>query len=223
MYKLFFDTSTKALTIILIRDNVAIDSIFEIIIRDHSSLLMPNVDKILKRNSLNIKDIDEYYVTEGPGSYTGVRIGITVAKTLSYALNKLLYKISTLKVISASYLNDNKYIVPLIDARRGNVFSTLYKVENNCLINLLDEGLYQLSELLKKVSELTDDLVLFVGLDNENFRALIEGNPQFIIRSSFESDFCAQLVINSDFEKVQNVHTVIPNYRRLAEAEINLL
>lgn len=223
MKKLFFDTSTKALIIILAKDKEAVDSIFEIVIKDHSSLLMPRIQEILKRNSLDIKDIDEFYVTEGPGSYTGVRIGVTVAKTLSYALNKPLYKISTLKFISASYLNKAKFIVPIIDARRGNVFSTLYKVENNNLVNVLEEGLYKLSDLLQKIAEKTNDSVMFVGLDSENFRALIESNPKFILKSSFESDFSFRLVINVDFEIVQNVHTVIPNYRRLAEAEINLL
>ena len=101
MKKLLIDTSSDALIILLFHDFEVIDYVFKMVKRDHSSVLMPNIDNLLIRNKLKIKEIDEVIVGYGPGSYTGVRIGVTVAKTLSYALKIPLKKVSSLQIMSA--------------------------------------------------------------------------------------------------------------------------
>ncbi len=204
MKNLLIDTSTECLVIILSEGIEVVDHTFKIVKRNHSSQLMPNIDQLLKRNDVDIVNIKQIIVSEGPGSYTGVRIGVTVAKTLCYALNIPLKKISSLKLMSASFMNKAKYIVPLIDARRGNVFSALYEVKHHKLKPVFDEKLYHFDDYVKQIKEKVKDDICFVGMDFEK----IDYNPQFIM--------------NLDFENVSNIHTFVPSYKRLPEAELKL-
>lgn len=221
MYKLFIDTSTQVLILILQGENEIIDYIFDITKNNHSEKLMPAIKRLLEKNNILINSISAIYVTEGPGSYTGVRIGVTVAKTLAYSLDIPLYKISTLKVISSPYFKDETYILPLIDARRNNVFSCLYKVEGNKLVSVIDEKLYDFNELLRLVKKETDNSVLVVGFDCDKFKHI---DKQFEFINSFVEDFSFDNVLNVlNFQLVEDIHTFVPSYKRLPEAERNLL
>ena len=123
MRSLIVDTATKNLYIALMDDeNIIEESIFSES-KEHSKNIMPQIDRILKDNHLAIKDIDRIYVGIGPGSYTGVRIGVAVCKMLAWTLNIPLYEVSSLYVMSSKF--ENK--APIIDARRGNVFCASYK------------------------------------------------------------------------------------------------
>ncbi|QVK18767.1 tRNA (adenosine(37)-N6)-threonylcarbamoyltransferase complex dimerization subunit type 1 TsaB [Mycoplasmatota bacterium] len=219
MKKLLIDTSTQVLMIILEEDDKVKDYILEVVIRDHSVKLMPSIETLLKRNQIDIQEIDQIIASEGPGSYTGVRIGVTVAKTLSYTLNIPLKKISSLEVISASYINQAKYIVPLIDARRGNVFSALYNVIDHKLNCIFEPQLYHFTDFIQQIIEVVKGDVIFVGYDNHKFK--IE-DPQFHFPFSLIEDFNPELVMTLDFERVANIHHLVPNYKRLTEAEMNL-
>ncbi len=218
MKKLLIDTATEGLALILSEDGKLTDYYYEIVKRDHSTRLMPCIDKLLTKNNWDIKDINEIQVTEGPGSYTGVRIGVTVAKTLSYALNIPLTKISTLKFLSGALINRAKYIVPLIDARRGNVFGALYRVINQKLIVVLEEKLYNYQELVSQIKRIKDDDVYLIGMDLDKFKV----NDAAFHFLSIKDYFNPESVLKLDFEKVDNVHTFVPNYKRLPEAELNL-
>ncbi len=219
MKKLLIDTSTQALILILSEELHVIDYLIDEVIKDHSSKLMPSIDLLLKRNKIDIQEIEEIIVANGPGSYTGVRIGVTVGKTLSYALNATLLKISTLKLMSANYMHQAKYIVPLIDARRGNVFAALYEVEQNKLQPILEDKLYSYLDLIKLIKSHVKEDVLFVGIDALKLSVCDE---QFHYAQTFIEDFNPNLIMSLDFEQVPDLHAFVPNYKRLAEAEINL-
>lgn len=215
MKRLLLDTSTQALIIILLDDNEVIDYVFKIVERNHSTILMPNISEILEKNNLKIKDIDEIIVGNGPGSYTGIRIGVTVAKTLSYTLNIPLKKVSTLKLLSVSLFEEAKFIGSLIDARRKNVFAALYKVNGGRLETVLEDKLYNYQSFLAKVIELTGNKDTFLisndklQNENDNFRFL-------------KDVFNPKMVKYLDFETVEEIHSFVPNYQRMTEAEMNL-
>jgi len=213
---LLIDTSTEALILILTEDDKVIDYHYEIIKRDHSTLLMPNLDNLLARNHFDISEIDRLIVTEGPGSYTGVRIGVTVAKTLSYALNIPLYKVSTLELMASSFIDKGMYIMPIIDARRGNVFGALYHVKQNRLVPIYPDQLYSFSELLENVKQNISEDVLVVGLGEVN---LTDTQFTYLKVSDYFNPKC---VFNVTLTLVDNVHTFVPSYKRKAEAELNL-
>jgi tRNA threonylcarbamoyladenosine biosynthesis protein TsaB len=125
--KLFIDTATGLLQVALF-DEKMIDLHTHIGKNDHSKTLMVEIEALLKRNNINAKDLTEIIVGEGPGSYTGVRIGVVVAKTLAFTLDIPLYKVSSLEVIASSR---NGIVPVVIDARRGNAFCASYNVDNN--------------------------------------------------------------------------------------------
>lgn len=222
MNKLFIDTATQSLILVIMKNDKVDQHVFEITNLDHSERLMPAIEQAFEQSELNIQDIDAFYISQGPGSYTGVRIGVTVAKMFAYTLNKPLYAISSLSVMASPYLNQAKVIVPIIDARRGNVFGTIYQVMNNQLESILDEGLYSIDELISLVSEKALDDVLFVGLDTEKFSEQLE-EKQIRYTSQLKTDFKPiHLFEHLSFKLIEDIHGFSPNYSRVTEAERNL-
>ena len=102
--------------------------------RNHATLLSVFIEDLLKENGLNPEDLDAIAVSKGPGSYTGLRIGVSTAKGMAYALSKPLISVNTLKMMAVGYLqiheelkSQNKVLlIPMIDARRMEVYSAIY-------------------------------------------------------------------------------------------------
>lgn len=130
--RLLIDTATKHLVVALVNENNIVDIVVKEGKNDHSKTLMVEISEMMARQNLAPKELSSIVVGEGPGSYTGVRIGVTVAKTMSFLLNIPLYKISTLLLLT-SQVNDDK-VAAMIDARRGMVFGTVYDFKNNSYI-----------------------------------------------------------------------------------------
>ncbi len=149
--KLFIDTATALLQVALFGDNM-IDLHTHIGKNDHSKTLMVEIESLLKRNDIKASDLTEIIVGEGPGSYTGVRIGVVVAKTLAYTLDIPLYKVSSLEVIASSR---NGVVPVIIDARRGNVFCAAYNVDNNFEV-VVEPALRQIEDFEQMVA--VDDI-----------------------------------------------------------------
>ena len=142
MISLFISTATKRLIVSVIKDNNVVYNYNEYNDNTLSERIMPVIDEAFTKSNITANDIDKIYVVNGPGSFTGIRVGITIAKTIAWALNKEIYTISSLELLSSSNV-DTKYIMPLIDARRGYVFTGLYDNELNLIKKechvLLDE------------------------------------------------------------------------------------
>lgn len=114
MFTLFIDTHFTKVTLILYKDGKVKYSYNEDSTQSHSVITMPSLAALLKKANLNIRDISEIVVVNGPGSFTGVRIGVTIAKTISYTLNIPIKVISSLEVL-ASNLDDTEKIVAFND------------------------------------------------------------------------------------------------------------
>ena len=201
---LLIDTSISNLTVSIIEDNNILYNYKEKIITDMSSKIMPIIDRGLKQLNLNISDIDKIFVVNGPGSFTGIRVGVTVAKTIAWALKKDIVPISSLELIATTD-TDKKYIVPMIDARRGNVFTGIYDKELNCI---KEDKLINLEEFTKDL----DNTYEYVSYDNINISNLKEPNINVL------------KVINKHInDEGVNAHNLNPNYLKLTEAEENKL
>ena len=158
---LAIETSGKICAVALQENNNLID---EIIIDDqytHSVKLMPIIDEILTNNKINIKDIDLFACTLGPGSFTGIRIGIATIKGLADALKKEVIGISSL--INLAYnVEDNKYICPIIDAKNENIYSTLINNKNSNYETVIEEKFSNLREFLNEL-KLINQKIVFIG------------------------------------------------------------
>jgi len=203
MINLLIDTSTSNLTVSILNNQNILYKYQETILSDMSSKLLPIIDKGLKDNNLTLKDIDKIFVVNGPGSFTGIRVGVTVAKTIAWALKKDIIPLSSLELI-ATTSTSKKYIVPMIDARRSNVFAGIYDNNLNCI---KEDKLISIEEL----NNLNNDYE-FVSYDKINLDNIIKPSIEIL-----------KIVNKHINDKGINPHNLNPNYLKLTEAEENKL
>ena len=126
MYSLFIDTHDEEIKIILFRDGKILDKQFKNSSLKHSVMTMPIIDDILKNNNISSEDLGEILEVNGPGSFTGVRIGVTIAKTFAYLLNIPIKTIDVLEM-KAIFVDDDKKIV--VESEKNGKFVGIF--ENN--------------------------------------------------------------------------------------------
>ncbi len=129
MISLFIDTSLSDVSIALLKDNKILSKIHEEIPGLHSVYVTKYIEDILKDNKLSPKEVDEIIVVNGPGSFTGIRIGVTIAKMYAYLCNLRIVTITSLKARVIGTEGD--YILSKIDAKHGNYYTGLYDKEYN--------------------------------------------------------------------------------------------
>ena len=163
---------------------------------------MPQVIELFNKANIIPKDLDKIIVVNGPGSFTGIRIGITIAKTIAWALNINITPISGLIAMAISCNNDT-YKMPLIDARRGYVYGAIYDKDNN---EVIKDSHINLQELLDKSKDLDIEAITNNDLDIN------------IKKESYDPDI---LKIVKHFEENDgiNPHLVNPIYLKKTEAE----
>ncbi len=131
-YILNIETATKNCSVSLSKDGKLLDVINH---REdgysHAEKLHLCIDEILKRNNLDLKKLSAVAVSKGPGSYTGLRIGVSTAKGLAYGLNIPLIAVSTLEHMARQIKKENAFIIPLIDARRMEVYAAVFDENHN--------------------------------------------------------------------------------------------
>lgn len=153
MYRLIIDTATSRYYLCLAKDEEIIEEIIHESNKNHSPFSVLFIDEVLKRNNITIDDINEVICGVGPGSYTGVRIAVTIAKMICSLKEIPLRTISTLYLMSSGY---DLPLAAMIDARRGNYFSCCYNIENPMEEKI--RTLKEVSNLNIAASYITDDL-----------------------------------------------------------------
>lgn len=221
MNVLAIDTSTNVLGVGIVSDEKVIGEYSTNMKRNHSTRVLPAIDYLLKDCGMDIKKIDKIVVADGPGSYTGLRIGITIGKTFAWTLNIPLSSVSTLQLMASTGRYFNGILSPIIDARRGNIFTGLYKYAGDRLINIIEDQHIASEEWAKRVKEV-DENVLFIGNDVPIHRALFETFLQE--RANFapvtvHNPRPGELGLLGMNSPEKDIHTFVPNYLRLAEAE----
>ena len=223
MKVLAMDTSNKTMSVALADENGIVDEITTSANQNHSVQLMPAIEELMKNQDWNPADLNKIIVAKGPGSYTGVRIGVTVAKTLAWTLGLELVGVSSLEVIARKVANFNGYIAPIFDARRGLVFTALFKCQAGILTRMKEDKLRMATDWATELYELNDQ-VMFVGVDVPIHEADI---TQILgENAAFESGEKALpsagiMALMGMYIPGEDVHRFVPNYARLAEAETN--
>lgn len=157
---LHIDTAVDTASICLAENEAIIGFEDNEIQKEHSSWLHPAIHRIVERSGKSPMDIDAIAVTIGPGSYTGLRVGLSAAKGLCFSLGKPLIGISTLELMAGSAeATDADFIIPVIDARRMEVFTAVYSANLNELVKpgalILDDQSY--------ITFLEQGKILFTG------------------------------------------------------------
>ena len=130
MYSLYLDSANMELNVGLVKDNQLIDFIYYLANKNQSELMVVEIHNLLKRNNIDIKSLKEIVVTIGPGSYTGIRIALTIAKSLAFSLSIPLYSISTL----LSQKIKGVKTISLINARSNRSYLAIYDEDNKTII-----------------------------------------------------------------------------------------
>ena len=205
----YLDTSTSFLYSALYKDGNVIASIKEQLNRDLSRDSLYLINEMFDKNNVKIDDIEKIIVVNGPGSFTGIRIGLSIAKVFAWAKKIPIIPISSLEAMAFSDTTDANYIVPMIDARREFVYSSIYDKLNKSFI--LNEQHISLKTLL-------------ITLDNLEGKIVFVSNEKFDINyeiKEYEPDYKKIIDIVKDREP-QNVHAIDANYLKRTEAEENL-
>lgn len=189
---------------------------------NHSKTLMPLIEEIFENVNISVKDLDYIFTTVGPGSFTGIRIGVATAKGLAHFHNIPLVKINTLTNICAYKSEENSIIVPLIDARRNTFYTQFYENDyKNAMTEIMHLDIIEIIEKLKtynkKIYLVGDNLLeLLNGITlNDNF---------FIVDIKDDIDRTTKMFEISDFilEKEDNIvdyKTLEPFYLKKSQAE----
>ncbi len=159
---LSLDSATECATAAIIDDNKLLGEIVINHKKQHSVIMMPMIDNLIKNCGLTIADIDGYAISNGPGSFTGLRIGMSTVKGLVQSTKKPFVAISSLDGLANNLFNVQGIICPIIDALRGNVYTNFYRFENGKLITLEEDQLLSIDEVIEKCSSF-EEPITFLG------------------------------------------------------------
>ena len=192
----------------------------------HSKHLMDMIKAALRMSGLNFSDLDGFAVTRGPGSFTGLRIGISTIKGLAVALEKPVVGVSSLEALALQVSYSRDLICPILDARKGEVYFSRYRFLNGHLKN-------QTKERVAPPDKAVDDLsesCLFVGNGALLYKEIIlEKMGKFasfapLIQNTIRASTMAYLSM-AKFEKndTDDIEKILPYYIRKSDAELNLM
>lgn len=209
MICLFFDTSSDLLKVSLIKDDKIIFDKELNTKNDHSSYLVPTIDEAFKSNNIDFKELDEIIVGNGPGSFTGTRISIAVAKTYAFSFNIPVYMISSLEELI--YDNDRYgFYVPIIEEKKDNLYFSIFDKDKK---RVMDDTYSSTEYMYKKLEEL-EGKILLISLSNKEYE------KYDTIKAGINAlNIMKNIDVNN--EKV-NPHLLKPNYIKKIEAEAKL-
>ena len=162
MKVLAIDSSSSIASAALLDGNILVAEYTVNNKKTHSQILMPMIEELLKKTSIKIDEIDAFAVCAGPGSFTGLRIGIATAKGLAHACNKPLVCVSTLEAMAYNLPYCSHLIVPLLDARRDQVYGAVYRYNNDNVDTLIAPCAVSIDEILDNITK-TKQKAVFIG------------------------------------------------------------
>ncbi|MFO1441724.1 tRNA (adenosine(37)-N6)-threonylcarbamoyltransferase complex dimerization subunit type 1 TsaB [Bacillus sp. Bva_UNVM-123] len=226
MKVLSIDTSNYALGVALIDGEQVKGEYITNLKKNHSVRVMPAIETLMKDCDIQPAELERIVVAKGPGSYTGVRIGVTIAKTLAWTLNIPLVGVSSLETLAASVGRYFDGVVsPLFDARRGQIYTGLYQFQSGKIMTLKKDQLLLSSSWSEELA-MQDAKILFIGNDLSLHRPIIKeklGDQAVFAEMTEQNPRPAELALLGMDREPEDVHSFVPNYIRLAEAEFNWL
>ena len=141
--------------------------------KTHSQTLLPMIAEIVKMIEIDMDSIDAVAITGGPGSYTGLRIGSATAKGIGLALNKPIINVPTMDALAYNLYSSQYVICPIMDARRGQVYTRIYKFEETEMKTIKPQCIMMIDELIKELDTIKES-VMFLGDGVDVHKQLID-------------------------------------------------
>ena len=223
MYILGIETSTKTGSVAIVSEEGVIAQYSLNIEVTHSERLMATVDRVLQDTGFTMSDMDGYAVAIGPGSFTGLRIGLSAVKGLALVTGRPVAAVPTLKALAWNLPYSAYPICPMLDARKSEVYTATYRFEGSALVYGMAEAVISLSQLSERISEKT----LFTGEASQLFRKdileLFGDRARFAPISAILPSAASVAEIGLDMiksGKQTDPDNVTPMYIRRPEAEV---
>lgn len=224
MIVLSIDSATESASCAVLSDEKLLGEISLNNKKQHSVVLMPLVDNLLKSLQLTIKDIDGFVVSKGPGSFTGLRIGMSMIKGLSQGSKKPFISISSLDALAYNMAYTNGIICPILDALRDNVYTAFYTFEGENLVKQTDYMALHIDDLISMLKN-QDKPVTFIGDAVDKFRGILsEQSEKYffapkhlnLVRASSLGELGIKQLSKGNFD---DLYTSAPIYLRKPQAE----
>lgn len=221
---LSFETSAKAASVALMEDGKLLAESYQNTGMTHSQTLMVMVQDMLKQCGLGPKDVDAVAVANGPGSFTGVRIGVAAAKGFAWGGEKPLVGVSTLEAMALQSGVWQGYVCPVMDARRSQVYNALFHVSGGMYTRVREDRAISLAELGEELKNLSEPIFLVGDGSLLCYNTLLESLPGLVLPPEHRMyqraagvALAAQALLarGGDFSG----GTLTPNYLRLSQAE----
>ena len=219
---LAIDTATQVAGVALLNEKKLISEYLIDYKLKHSKKLIHSLNYLLENVEMNYSDIDYFAIAIGPGSFTGLRIGLASVKALAQATQKQIIPVSTLEALAYNISYSSGIVCPLLDARRNQVYSALFKTNNSGKVERLtpDKAL-SIQDLLIQLKEYNNP-VFFLGDGAEKFKnqLLIKENYQ-IVKSYLRLSQAASIGYYAleNIDKAQDYQVIEPSYLRPSYAE----
>jgi len=231
---LSIDTTTKVAAVSILNDNDIIEKSISNEVT-HSEKMLPLIDEALKENNLSLNDIDMYSCINGPGSFTGIRIGLSTLKAFSFVDNKKIFSMSSLDLLSyVAYINSKYYttkekstVISLIDARNDRVYYTINEVYlddvNKVVIsNIIQASNEEISTLFSSLNNNYTNLII-TGDCVDKYKTLIKEKFSNCITNNYYPTPTDLINAYNNISDINNYifdsYTLDANYVRVSQAE----
>lgn len=220
MLILAFESSAKSASVALVKDGELLSQYSQCSALTHSRTLLPMAEDMLKNAEVKLSEVDLIAVAHGPGSFTGIRIGVSTVKGLSWAADKPCVGVSTLEAMAWHGLMAGGYVCPVMDARRQQVYNALFKIEDGKPQRITDDRPIALAQLADEVRSLNAP-VLLVGdgaaLTEKFFRE--HSVPCRIAPENLRWQSAWGVAMAASDKQPGTSETLLPVYLRLSQAE----
>lgn len=204
----YIDTSSSYLYSAIYKDGSIIDSIKLDLGKDLSSKALSLISELFKKNNLFFNDLTKIIAVNGPGSFTGVRVGLTISKIIAWSLKIPITTISSLEAMAFSASNEYSYVVPVIDARRKFYYGAIYDRVNKGFI--LKEQYISYELLTASMNSFPSNMVVVTNDEFETDHEVIPYDPNFL-----------EIIENTKDREPIPVNLLDANYLKKTEAEEN--
>ena len=219
------DTSSMATSVAVIEDNKLICEYTINTKKTHSQKLMPMIENMLNISDINVNEIDMIAVCEGPGSFTGLRIGMATAKAMAHVNNLPIVGVNSVEVLAGNMNLCDKKICAILDAQRTQVYMGQYKYENNELIEIKGVEVVEIGELIEELKNSNDEWIL-VGEAVYKYEDTVKDIDNIHVSApshniSKASSLC--VVAKNKYDKninIKDCYSINPMYIRKSQAEV---
>ena len=220
MLTLAFASAAKSASVALVRDGALVASYTQCSGLTHSRTLLPMGEDMLKNAELSLNDVDLIAVAHGPGSFTGVRIGVSMVKGLAWAGDKPCVGVSTLEAMAWHGLAAGGLICPVMDARRSQVYNALFRMEDGRPVRLTEDRPIALTELAEELRAYKERVFLVGDGAELSFRTLSAlGLPCDLAPENLRMQSAWGVAMAAMDKEPGSADSLLPVYLRLSQAE----